>query len=307
MPDPNTTTTSEAPPEPAPAGADEGRDITPTESIDWGGLAEATDDDSQDIPLVAEAPEAPAPEPTPAPPAPLETPAPVAETPPPAEPQPPPPAEPAQPTPAPVPQAAPDPTREPVAPVAPEAQRLTEEEWAARSQKYEQDLAAHYAVSKEDADALVTEPEKVLPRLAARVHRSVLESTVVGVMAHLPRYIEQHLASQQTYKANEQDFFGKWPALQKPEYQDAIRRIGSAYRLTNPMADKTRAIEEIGAMAMFQLGLVPTGTQVPLAPARPFAPAAPGGTPASRPAPGTKQGNEWEQLANELVEDDQAA
>lgn len=112
---------------------------------------------------------------------------PVAATP---EPPKPPVVEPAKPAPAPAAVVPPTPPVAPVvAPAAPpeKTPEQLQADVAARRQEFRSSLVKLYEpTTKDKGGLLLTEPEKVLPELAAELHMQVLESAVYGIMAQVP-------------------------------------------------------------------------------------------------------------------------
>lgn len=242
---------SAAAPAAAPAGVDTGSAPAAGDSPvvnDWEGLSGDDGDFSGDAPAAPATPAAPPATPAANPDAP--TPPSVAA--------------PAAPEPQPV-QA---PAAEPAAPPA-EAQPV--DITAIRAQ-YEKDLTAYYAIDAETAQRLQTEPENVLPQLAARVHLEVLDT----IMAQLPNRMQSILSHINTYEAREKEasdtFFTAYPDLK--EHKDAVLRVGQMYRAANPKATKEQAVKAIGDFVRTSLGLTPPAPAVQQAPAaQPFTPA----------------------------------
>jgi hypothetical protein len=178
-------------------------------------------------------------------------------------------------------------------------------------------IEAHYASqlsSEETRDLLLTEPEKALPKVLANAYMDMYDSLMGGVGQALPTQVQQVM--QQTTKAQqyESQFFEKWPKLKeaysaKAEDQQVIQRAILSYRQMNPEVPVQQAIEEAGAMAMVALRIPVDGTETPSASApadKGFAPASPGGgAEISTPPPAPKKLNEYEQLAQELIDDEE--
>lgn len=154
--------------------------------------------------------------------------------------------------------------------------------------QYETELTAYYAMDAQTAERLQTEPELVLPQLAARVHLEVLDA----VLAQLPHRVNAMIQQRQTAQTRETEaedsFFGAFPDLR--EHKDAVLRVGQMYRAANPKATKDEAVKAIGEFVRQSLGLT---APVPTAPPaiqqqKPFTPAVGGGNGA--PA----QASEWD-------------
>lgn len=276
---------SETPPE---IPADEGA----TSEVNWADFAEDSDDDAgQTVEGEFEvdeggtpaesANETPSATPAQEPTAPVE-----------AQPQPPtPPAEPVAPAPQTPP---PAPAPEPPPAQAPQ-QALDYSSW--RTQQIG-NLEKHYALDTETAQALLTEPETVLPRLAAQVHLEVTENVLKAVHQMVPGLIQEINRSTVVETQAENAFFDRNPDLKGVDRAKIIQ-IGAMFRQVNPNADADTAIATIGSMVRTALGIsapqVSDAPPPPVAPPlQPFAPARGGGGGTAPRAPA--QGNPWADL-----------
>lgn len=278
---------SETPPEiPAEEGA--------TSDVNWADMAADSDDEDAGLTVEGEfavdesgeqpelvpgdsAPGVPAQEPTvPA----QETPAPVAEPVAPVQPQ------------APAP-AVPEPT-----PAQAPAPAFEYDAW--RTQHLS-GLEKHYALDAETAQAMLTEPETVLPKLAAQVHFEVTENVLKAVHQMMPGLITQLSRNTEVETKAQNAFFEKNPDLKGVD-QAKILQIGAMFRQVNPTADADTTIVTIGNMVRTALGLPAAGSAgqgaAPTVPAQPvvqpFAPARGGGGGVAPRAPA--QANPWVDL-----------
>lgn len=215
------------------------------------------------------------------------------------------------PKPVPAPAVVVPPTTPTVAPVAPPVEKTPEQltaETTARRQEFRSSLVKLYEPTTRDKGGmLLTEPEKVLPELAAELHMQVLESAVYGIMAQVPQIVQNVIAMQQSTERNEASFFAAWPqiAARKAEAMPLIGRFAPIYRQANPSASLEDFTREIGSMVMVALRIQPTGPGEALTVTPPvaFAPAVPGG--GSAPIVGTPAPkNQWEQLQEEFLQED---
>ena len=178
---------------------------------------------------------------------------------------------------------------------APEDQRptLTTEQVTAARQKFEEALADRYRFSEDDTVLLQTEPEKVLPKMAARLQMDVLETIGKHLQQQVPMMIQEFTQQSARETQAQSQFFTAWPELRG--YDQQIVQMGTAFRQMNPSATAEEAVERIGKMTMDALGLtkavVASGQQQPTAPQPSFRPAVPGGV--TPPAPSK---NKWEQM-----------
>jgi hypothetical protein len=156
-------------------------------------------------------------------------------------------------------------------------------------QQYETQLTQYYGMDAETAMRLQTEPELVLPQLAAKVHLEVLDA----VMQQLPYRVGEMVTQIQEATKRETEahdtFFSAYPDLKG--YKDAVLRVGQMYRAANPTANREQAVKAIGDFVRTSLGLVAPAPAAPRAPANPFVPAqgSGGGAP-------LQVKSEWEQL-----------
>jgi hypothetical protein len=178
-------------------------------------------------------------------------------------------------------------------------------------------LHAHYEkqlTGEEIRDQLLTEPEKALPTILANAYMDMYDSLMGGVGQALPNHVQNLMSQQAKNQQYESEFFNTWPALKEAytdgEKQQVIQRAIHSYRQMNPEAPVKQAIEEAGAMAMVALRIPVEGQAKDASPPPPtdkgFAPASPGGgAEIGVPPPAPKQLNEYEQLAQELIDDDE--
>lgn len=262
-----------------------------TSDVNWADFAEDNDDGVSSVEgefevlgEAGETPAAPEPEVSPEPEA-----APV--EPPPAAPEP-------QPV-------APEPTPEPVAPAPepqpqPTTQPLDYKEW--RTQQLGA-LEKRYALDEDAARALLTEPETVLPKLAAAVHMEVTENVLRQVQQLVPGMIQQVTRSTEVESQAETAFYEVNQDLKGVD-RAKILQIGAMFRQVNPNANAEQAIKTIGNMVRTALGLpaasipgqgaaVAAATPTP----QPFTPVRGGGSGAAARAP--VQSNPWAELIDQ--------
>lgn len=227
-----------------------------------------------DIPAAIDsAPEKPKEAPPATPPAPATTPTPAAPTAPvtpeapPAVPAAPPvapvaPAAPPSGTPAPAPQPTPAPT--------PQLTEAETQDIAAARDKFISDLAPTFQLTPEQADELITDPNKVLPRVAAQVVATTYEAVMRTIGAQLPMMLETYNHGARLRDQVVDEFYDKFPDLKG--HEAVVEQTAKAFRAVNPGATKEQAMQMVGSMVMVQLGLH-----------APSAPAAPTPTPAPAP------------------------
>lgn len=163
-----------------------------------------------------------------------------------------------------------------------------------------QALEQLYALSEDDAHAMITEPEKVLPKLLAKMHLQATQSVLNSMQTVVPQIVSTTSNAAKAETEARQAFFSVNDDLAKPEYEPAVLQIAAMYRQINPTAPRAEAIQKIGELARVSLGLPAKGAAQAVAPVagvpqQPFTPAR-GGTGGGAPA----SQNEWAKLASEF-------
>lgn len=265
-------------------------DEVATSDVNWADMSADTDDDAGQTVEGEFAVDEPESTPDDLPP---ETPEPVAAPEAPVEPVPPVPAEPVapvEPTP-PVP-AVPEPT-----PAQAPVPALDYSSWKTQ---HLSGLEKHYALDADTAQALLTEPETVLPRLAAQVHFEVTENVLKAVHEMMPGMLAQINQGKEVESKAENAFFDKNPDLKGVD-KAKILQIGAMFRQVNPTADADTTIVTIGNMVRTALGLPASGSVQSTTPppptqpvVQPFAPVRGGGSGTAPRAPA--QGNPWAEM-----------
>lgn len=180
-----------------------------------------------------------------------------------------------------------------------EAPALTQEERQAQRAAYVGAMEQYYALPEEMAAQLISEPEKVLPILAANLHVAVLEQVMQQVQRVVPQVLRQAQVGDVRETQAKGEFFKAWPELKG--YDKQIMEVGKMYRAMNPSASPEEAIRRIGETAMTALGIQKKakGAQPP-APtpaklkAKGFQPAGVGRVTSTAPSK-----SEWEALADD--------
>lgn len=223
---------------------------------------------------------------------------------------------------APAPAATPTPTVPPFAPAVPPSSTPTPapsapagepspqpnyQEWRANK---EVELAEKtYSINDEDAAKLLTEPETVLPRMAARMHMEVMENAMRAVQAMIPQMMRQVQNTERVENSAKNLFAEKNPDLVDPKLEPVILELGMVYRRVNPSTPADVAAVAIGNLVRASLGMVaPQPAGVPpgvvaapmTTPAVPFTPARGGSGVTSLPP----SNDVWGRLAAEFDADD---
>lgn len=191
-------------------------------------------------------------------------------------------------------QAPPAPVQAPAAPVYDAA--------ALQRQAMDYLMANDYRLNDEDRTQLISEPDVVLPKLAARMHVGIATQLAQQVAAALPVMIQQHMETHDRARRAEMEFFGRFPKLNRPEWKPVIAESLQMVKQMNPQATREEIISKGAALAAFQIQSrygnrnVPQVPQPPRSSQSPYVPAAPGGgaPPPTNPAHGA---NVWDDLA----------
>lgn len=217
----------------------------------------------------------------------------------------------------------PAPTETPATPVVPPPpSQLTPEQVEEQKRAYAEwetaelgRLEQHYQFSPEDAAAMQTEPEVVLPKMAARLFLDVQKAALQSVANLMPQMVGQINVAQSRDNQAAEAFFSANPDLK--EHGADVMKAAKFFRESNPKATPQEAIQKIGAMVRAAKGLPPlvlqepaqtgepaataappaTGTRRSVAPPIPPKPAGAGSAPAGKPAQAAP--NVWADLLDE--------
>lgn len=139
--------------------------------------------------------------------------------------------------------------------------------------------ATEYALPKDEATRLVTEPEVVFPQLAARLHVRLATQLGQAVQQILPSIIEQVVDQKMKAQGLENDFFRSYPQLSDPRFRNVVAHSLRMARQASPQATRDQVMSDGAALAAMKLRLQltngaqqpPVGTQVPAVPQQPVA------------------------------------
>lgn len=195
---------------------------------------------------------------------------------------------------------------------APTTQPLTlqEQQEAAKQNDYAKlrdgyisELEQVYQLDEATARDLVVEPEKVIPKLFARMHADMVASVAQGVVQQIPQMIALANRQQQARQEFNREFARAWPQLARKENLPAIQQTMRTYRQMNPQAPMDQTIRDVGALVSMQLRIPPPG-MVPQQPQQQqgMPPIAPHTAP--RVTPTGPQKNEWGSLNDDWDRED---
>lgn len=164
-----------------------------------------------------------------------------------------------------------------------EAQRMAfeQQQRQASRQAALADLEQTYAIPETDVELLQTEPEKVLPRMAAELELRVMERVMQLAESQLPSMVSRVTEQKTESQKREEVFYNEWPQLR--EHGAQVAQIAQMWRQMNPQADTRKAVQEIGRIASAALGLQGAAPAEPAPAPAPLPPVASPVTPSSPP------------------------
>lgn len=162
-----------------------------------------------------------------------------------------------------------------------EAEEVSVEKWM-------EELAGRYQVNEEDADLLVTEPEQVLPKMAANIHAQVMADVLKAVNGLLPQafgqlvqaqpqVIKSALGAYETQTSAKEAFYESNPELVGKE--KLVLEVAKTVAQNFPDLSLEEQLAKTGQVAKSMLGLESevVGDSKKEEPQRPFIPASGGG------------------------------
>lgn len=166
-------------------------------------------------------------------------------------------------------------------------------------------LQAQYKLSDEDAAAMITEPEVVLPKIVADLHLKVMENVLTSVQRMVPQMLKQVTSETERETTAKKQFMSINPDLDNPQYEKAIMHFGQTFRSLNPNASPEEAAKAIGALVRAAYGMQAPGVaqpqvQAPAAAPAPYVPVRGGGGGQMPVTPS----NQFEAFALELMQED---
>lgn len=173
-------------------------------------------------------------------------------------------------------------------PMVEEQLRLTAEEWAQRQRAQlppqvpqqqpqmpqldpaelekraiDQLMTTEYALSEDEKTALISEPDTVIPKLAARMHVRMQVQTAQQLAQILPGMIQAQIQQASKVQSLERQFFDKYKELDKPEYRQTVAESLMLIRQVNPQADREAVMRDGAALAAVRLRTRLGGQQQP--------------------------------------------
>lgn len=128
---------------------------------------------------------------------------------------------------------------------------------------------ALFPISEEDTLTLRSEPEKVLPKMAAAATYASIRQTIAYLSTNLPHMMEEVLRTREARTTAEDMFWSSNPNLDRAKHRDSLVRFGQAYRTANPTASVDQFIKDVGLMVAAANGALPKPAADPAPPPPP--------------------------------------
>lgn len=241
--EPSTTTPVASPPSSPPASSpSHPASSGAQEAFDFSAIFQDSPDESQAIvqPPAQVPPEVPPPVPPPATPA--------AQTPQAA------PAKPESGTPAPPPT--------PQAPQAAELDRydpgmLSQHLASNEAQALEYVAENVFKLTPQEIEALETNVVETVPKLLAKVFVKSQQNVLMQLASMVPVMIQRQTVAMQRNSENADQFYKRWPMIDKTQHGDLVMKYGAVYRQMHPTANLSQMIEDLGPMIMMAARIAP--------------------------------------------------
>jgi len=177
-------------------------------------------------------------------------------------------------------------------------------------------LVDKFTWTEEQAEMFSEDPGAVLSELAADMFLDLFDSISQGLRGQMPGMVHGILQQQKAQVNYDQQFYNAWPQLAKSEHKETVDRISAAYHQQNPGVTLEKAQQEIGVQAWVALRLpldqLLAQTQgqekvveAPVIHPSAHVPASAGNTTQLAKAPVQAPQNDFEQLADEFLQDDE--
>lgn len=132
---------------------------------------------------------------------------------------------------------------------------LTPEQLTEARNNFVQGIAEQIEISDEDAEALITDPKSVLPKLLAENMAKSVEYAVNIMRNNLPTLVGSQVQQQSRAVEVENKFFGQFPELKSKQAIKVATQVAKVYRETNPDASLEETMENVAFLTYRKLGL----------------------------------------------------
>lgn len=110
-----------------------------------------------------------------------------------------------------------------------------------------------YALDEDTRKKLISEPDTVIPRLAARMHSQLLKGVIPMILQQIPGIVNQQVEGRLKAYKSEQGFFAKYPYLADPRFRTDVVESLKIVRQMKPNATQEEIMEEGAQLAAFRL------------------------------------------------------
>lgn len=128
---------------------------------------------------------------------------------------------------------------------------------------YRGELQKQYAISDEDADAILTDPKVVLPKLMANMHLAMLQQVGQLMQQMTPSLVQQQVHTVNTTQERLKAFSAKYPDLVTPENQEITVQAVRLVKQLHPKASFEELMDKAGPVAYSLLGKAQTPASAP--------------------------------------------
>lgn len=110
-----------------------------------------------------------------------------------------------------------------------------------------------YNLDDETRRKLVTEPDQVMPQLAARLHVQIVKNLATQLPQIVEQRVQQILHVRDTAARAEREFFGKFPQLNRPEFNKDVVQALTTIKTMKPNATREEIEREGAQLAAFNI------------------------------------------------------
>lgn len=118
-----------------------------------------------------------------------------------------------------------------------------------------QNLARQFKLDPATVEKLETNAEEAIPEILADQYLNIMAGMYNLLGNVLPKMIDSHTTSSSVNKQTNDEFFGKFPALQKPEYAETIQAVGQQLRRAQPNLSREQLLDRIGQVVSVMVGV----------------------------------------------------
>lgn len=162
-----------------------------------------------------------------------------------------------------------------------------------------------YAMSPQQVDQFISEPEKILPVMAAQLHVNLVQQMSQMIQQSLPQQVGDIINRQIAAQRIEGEFYGKYPGLRNSQFSKVVNDSIRLVKELNPQANRQQVMDlaaSAAAQTLRQAGygdvLQPQAAVQQNLRNTPYSPAAASHTPAQHNVP-QKPVTIWQAMAED--------